>query len=392
MNQWLVARLIKDSANVSSQAVRGRYALVGSVGGIIVNALLAVMKFLIGVLTGSVAVTADATNNLSDAGASVVSLITTRMAQKPMDKDHPFGHGRMEYIGALGVGLLILMMGAELLRGAVKSIFHPEALAFGWVPLGILLVSILFKGWLYSFYTLLGGRINSATLKAAAKDSLSDMLATGAVALSMLAGHFLHWPVDGWMGAAVSLLVVKAGFDVCRDTIDLLLGGKPDQELGRRIYDMVLRYENILGVHDLMVHDYGPGRCLASLHAEVPADGDLIALHEVIDRAEQEIARELNVIVCIHMDPIVTGDEETDAAYRHLASFLEQEGEGIKLHDLRRVPGQDCINLVFDVAIPVDYADTKALEMRLNQAARQLDERYRCVIQFDLNYYHDAKG
>ncbi len=391
MNEWLFKLFVKNREHTEDQAVRGRYGTVGSLTGIVVNLLLSAMKFLVGSITGSVAVTADAANNLSDAGGSIVSLVSVRIAQKPVDKEHPFGHGRMEYIGALGVGVLILLMGIELLRDAVSSILHPEPLAFGWVPFGVLIASILLKGWLFQFYNDAGGRIDSATLKAAAKDSLSDMVATSAVALSMLAGHFLHWQVDGWMGLVVAALVLKAGFDVCKDTIDQLMGGKPDRELGRKIYDMMLSYDNILGVHDLMVHDYGPGRCIASLHAEVPADGNLVELHEIIDRAEQEIAEKLNIIVCIHMDPIVTGDPETDRAYQHLSRFLKEECNGLLLHDLRRVPGKEQINLVFDVALPVGYGDTTLLQAKIVAAARELDPRYCCVIHFDLDYYHDAQ-
>ncbi|MBE5805039.1 MAG: cation transporter [Clostridiales bacterium] len=384
MNRWLLKRLIGDSED------RGRIGQAGSAVGIVVNALLAVMKFIVGSLTGSVAVAADAVNNLSDAGGSVVSLVTMRMAQKPVDKEHPFGHGRMEYIGALGVGALILLMGFELLKDSVSSILHPALLAFSWVPFIILVVSILMKIWLYLFYRDVGKQIDSAALLAASKDSLSDVIATSAVAVSMLAGHFFGWPVDGWMGLVVALLIFKAGFDVCKGTIDQLLGGEPDKELGRKICDMVLAYEHVLGVHDLMVHDYGPGRCMASLHAEVPADGNLIELHEIIDRAEQEIAEKLNIIVCIHMDPIVTGDEETDRAHAHLSAFLEKEG--LMLHDLRRVPGKEQINLVFDVALPVDYKDTEGLCCRISEAAKELDPRHVCVIHFDMDFYHRANG
>lgn len=380
MKAWLLKRLTGNSTD------RGKLGQAGSLVGIGVNALLAVMKFLVGAMTGSVAVAADAVNNLSDAGGSVVSLVTMRIAQKPVDKEHPFGHGRMEYIGALGVGALILLMGFQLLQDAIGSIAAPELPDFGWVPLIIMLISIGMKLWLYRFYKQVGEEIDSSALLAASKDSLSDVAATSAVVLSMLAGRFLHWSTDGWMGLVVALLIFKAGFDVCKDTVDQLLGGKPDKELGRKICDMVMAYDSILGVHDLMVHDYGPGRCMASLHAEVPADGSLIDLHEVIDRAEQEIAEKLNIIVCIHMDPIVTGDLETDRIHQALSDFLGQEG--LMLHDLRRVPGKEQINLVFDVAIPVDYADVDGLRQRICAAAKAIDPRYACVIHFDLDYYH----
>lgn len=389
MNKWLMKRLIKDGENEMSPAARTRCGTAGSVTGIAVNVLLAVTKFVLGTVTGSVAITADAANNLSDAAGSVMSLISVRVAQKPVDREHPFGHGRMEYIGALGVGVLILLLGVELLRSAVENILNPQVLSFGWLSFGILLASILAKGWLYFFYGDLGRRIDSAPLKAASKDSLSDVLATSGVAVSMLVGYFTAWPLDGWMGAVVALLVLKAGYEVCRDTVDQLLGGKPDKALGRKICDMMLSYDQVLGVHDLMVHDYGPGRCMASLHAEVPADGNIIELHEIIDRAEREIGETLHLPVCIHMDPIVTGDPETDKASARLSAFLKEECGGLLMHDLRRVPGKDHVNLVFDVALPADYGDTKQLEERLNAAAREIDPRYFCVIHFDLDYYHN---
>lgn len=388
MTQWIIRRFVGAEMDVSSPQVRGRYGTVGSIVGVTVNVLLAAMKFVAGTLTGSVAVTADAANNLSDAGGSVISLISIRMAQKPMDQEHPFGHGRLEYLGALGVGVLILVMGVELMMSGVDSILHPVRPVFGWVPFLLLAASILLKGWLYRFYTFVGKEIDASALLAAAKDSLSDMLATSVVALSMIAGLFTDFPVDGVMGVIVAGLVLKAGFDVCRNTVDSLMGGKPDQQLGRQIIDMLMKYDAILGTHDLILHDYGPGRCVASVHAEVPADGDLLTLHETIDHAEREIGRELNIPICIHMDPVVSGDPETDAAAAALTEYLKSRGEGLMLHDLRRVPGVKQVNLVFDVVIPAGYRDTKALAADIAEAARQIDPSYNCVIHFDVDYYH----
>lgn len=389
MTEWLIHRFIKDSERTEDQAVRGRYGTLGSCVGVGVNLLLALVKFLLGTVMGSVAVTADAANNLSDAAGSIVSLVSVRMAQKPVDREHPFGHGRMEYIGALGVGVLILFMGVELLKSGVESILHPALPALDVLPFAILLVSILLKVWLYFFYTKVGKRIDSATLLAAAKDSLSDVLATSAVALSMLAGHFLGWAVDGWMGTVVALLVLKAGVEVCKDTIDSLMGGKPDQELGRRIITLLMGYDQILGVHDLIIHDYGPGRCFASVHAEVPAHGNILALHEVIDRAEREIGQELNIPICIHMDPIVTGDAEGDRMKDAMVQALHAIDGKLMLHDFRRVPGEETVNLIFDVVVPAGYGDTGALRKKLEEAAMAIDPRNRCIIQFDLDYYHE---
>ena len=388
MTKWLINRFIREPENTGDPAVRGAYGTLGSTVGVGVNLLLAAMKFLVGVLTGSVAVTADAANNLSDAGGSIVSLISMRLAGKPVDREHPYGHGRMEYIGALGVGVLILLMAVELFKGGVASIMNPAPLAFGWIPFGILVASIALKFWLYTFYKKVGGTIDSAALLAAGKDSLSDVLATGAVALSMLIGRFTGVPVDGWMGVIVALLVLKAGVEVCRDTIDSLLGGKPDPELGRQVIDLLMQYDQVLGTHDLMIHDYGPGRCVASIHAEVPADGDILDIHEMIDLAEREIGEKLNMPICIHMDPVVVGDAETERVKAGmLAALGEIDGE-LMMHDFRRVPGENQINLIFDVVAPAGYRGCDEVRRRLAEAALALDARHRCVIQFDVDYYH----
>ena len=386
--QKLVLKLLRKGESPADQPVRKRLGTLGSGVGVGVNALLAAGKMLIGSLTGSVAVTADAINNLSDAAGSVVSLVSMRLAQKPVDKEHPFGHGRMEYLGALAVGVMILVMGVETLLSGVRSILSPAEVAFGWVPFWLLVVSILMKGGLFLFYRAVGRLIDFPSLLAAAKDSLSDMLATSAVVVSMIVSHGFNIPIDGWMGVAVSMLVLKAGFDVVRETVDSLMGGRKNPELGREIITRMMRYEQILGTHDLLIHDYGPGRCIASIHAEVPADGNILVLHEIIDRAEHEIGEELNIPLCIHMDPIVSGDETTDAVHGKLSAFLREKDGGFMLHDLRMVPGEERTNLVFDVVIPPGFAETKQLTAEICAAAKQIDPRYECVIHYDIDYYH----
>ena len=386
--QKLVLKLLRKGESPADQPVRKRLGTLGSGVGVGVNALLAAGKLLIGSLTGSVVVTADAINNLSDAAGSVVSLVSMRLAQKPVDKEHPFGHGRMEYLGALAVGVMILVMGVETLLSGVRSILSPAEVAFGWVPFWLLVVSILMKGGLFLFYRAVGRLIDFPSLLAAAKDSLSDMLATSAVVVSMIVSHGFNIPIDGWMGVAVSMLVLKAGFDVVRETVDSLMGGRKNPELGREIITRMMRYEQILGTHDLLIHDYGPGRCIASIHAEVPADGNILVLHEIIDRAEHEIGEELNIPLCIHMDPIVSGDETTDAVHGKLSAFLREKDGGFMLHDLRMVPGEERTNLVFDVVIPPGFAETKQLTAEICAAAKQIDPRYECVIHYDIDYYH----
>ena len=386
--QKLVMKLLRKGESPADQPVRKRLGTLGSGVGVGVNALLAAGKMIIGSLTGSVAVTADAINNLSDAAGSMVSLVSMRLAQKPVDKEHPFGHGRMEYLGALAVGVMILVMGVETFISGVKSILNPAPVAFGWVPFWLLIASILMKGGLFLFYRAVGRLIDFPSLIAAAKDSLSDMLATSAVVVSMIISHGFGIPVDGWMGVAVSLLVLKAGFDVVRETVDSLMGGRKNPELGKEIISRLMSYEHILGTHDLLIHDYGPGRCIASIHAEVPADGNILVLHEIIDRAEHDIGEALNIPLCIHMDPIVSGDAKTDAAHAHLAATLAAMDGGFMLHDLRMVPGENRTNLVFDVVIPPGFRDTKELSAALCAAAKEIDPRYECVIHFDIDYYH----
>lgn len=384
----LAKKLLRPGESPADQPVRKRLGTLGSAVGVGVNALLALGKLLIGSLTGSVAVTADAVNNLSDAAGSVVSLVSMRLAQKPVDKEHPFGHGRMEYLGALAVGVMILVMGVETLISGVHSILHPSPVDFGWVPFWLLVVSVLLKGGLFLFYRSVGKLIDFPSLLAAAKDSLSDMLATTAVVISMIVCHGWGLPIDGWMGCAVSLLVLKAGFEVVRETVDSLMGGRKNPELGREIISRLMKYEHILGTHDLLIHDYGPGRCIASIHAEVPADGDILVLHEIIDQAEHEIGDELNIPLCIHMDPIVTGDEKTDEAHAKLSEYLRGLDGGFMLHDLRMVPGENRTNLVFDVAIPAGYTETEKLTRDICRAAKEIDPRYECVIHYDIDYYH----
>ena len=318
----LAQRLIRPGESPSDQPVRKRLGTFASAVGIGTNILLSLTKVIIGTLTGSLAVTADAVNNLSDAAGSIVSLISVRVAQKPIDREHPFGHGRIEYLGALGVGALILVMGLELLKSGVSGIITPQAMRFAWVPFLILLFSIAVKGALFFFYRDAGRLIDADSLKAASRDSLSDVLATSAVALSMVIGQFTAFPVDGMMSIIVALLVLKTGFDVVRDQMDTLMGAKTNPELGRQIIAMLNQYDEILGTHDLMIHDYGPGRCVASIHAEVPADANLVAIHEVIDRAESDISRALHIPICIHIDPIVVGDPIFDSITAHFLSLI----------------------------------------------------------------------
>ncbi|MBP3645311.1 MAG: cation transporter [Clostridia bacterium] len=386
MTAWLIRLFVPNRDQVADPGVRAAYGTLASITGIIVNVLLAAAKFLIGVFSGSLAITADAVNNLSDAAGSVMTLVSVRVANKPVDTEHPFGHGRMEYIGSLGVGALIVFMGLSLLRDGITAILHPEALSVSWVMLAVLVLSVLGKLWLYFFYRKTGGAVNNGTLLAAAKDSLGDVLATSAVILGTLLNWLLGWKLDGPMGIIVALIVLKAGLEVCRDTLDSLLGGKPDPEKIQQIRELLLSREGILGLHDLVLHDYGPGRCVASVHAEVSAEDDILTIHEMIDDAEREIGEKMHMPICIHMDPIITRDETTNRVRQQFGDFLTAFDASLSLHDFRMVPGEGHTNLIFDCVLPAGYVNKEALMKALTAFARSIDERYRLVVQFDTDY------
>ncbi len=386
MTAWLIRLFIKNPQDTENQKVRGAYGTLGSLTGIVINVLLAALKFVMGQLTGSQAVIADAANNLSDAGSSVVSLISVRVAQKPVDSEHPFGHGRMEYIGALAVGAIIVLMGLQLLKDGVSAILHPEPLSLSVLAVVLLAVSILCKLWLFFYYRKLGRAINSATLQAASKDSVSDVIATSAVLLSIILQYAFGWQIDGYMGVLVALFVLRAGIFVCKDTVGELLGGRPDPAKLKELRDRLTSYPGILGVHDLVLHDYGPGRCIASVHAEVSAKSDIVEAHELVDKAERETAAAMNMALCIHMDPIVTDDEQTNEAKEKVLEFLHGLDPRLTLHDFRIVPGQEKVNLVFDCLVPADCKERSELPLLLRAFVQTLDPRYDVVVQLDTDF------
>lgn len=386
MTELLIRLFVKNPQDIKNRAVRTAYGTLGTCTGIAVNVLLSTLKFFVGMLSGSLAVMADAVNNLSDAAGSVMALLSVRIAEKPMDREHPFGHGRMEYIGALAVGVLIVVAGVKLLMDGVNAILSPAALTATWLTLVLLAASVLTKLWLFFYYRRIARLIDSQALSAASKDSLSDVAATSAVVVSIALQMLFHWRIDGYMGVLVALFVLKTGLSVCKDTVDRLLGEKPNPELTRAIREMLLKYEGILGVHDLVVHDYGPGRCIASVHAEVSAAGDIVAVHEVIDRAERELQKELGVAVLVHMDPIVTNDPTVNEMRERVADYLREVDPRLTLHDFRMVPGQKKVNLVFDCLLPDGYKAREELLSRLRAFVKGIDPRYDVVVQFDTDF------
>jgi len=386
LTAWLIRKFVPDAANTNDPEVRASYGTLASIVGILVNLLLAGAKFLMGILSGSLAITADAANNLSDAAGSVVALISVRLARKPVDLDHPFGHGRMEYLGSLAVGVLIVLMGVTLLRDAVLSILHPEPLTVSWVVIAVLALSVLGKWWLYLFYKKTGGDTKNGTLLAAAQDSRGDMLATSAVLLSLALNVAFGWSVDGWIGLVVAFIVLKAGWGVCSETVDSLLGGRPDPEKIEQLRTLLLSREGILGLHDLVMHDYGPGRCFASVHAEVDAGGNILDIHEMIDDAEREVGSIMKMPICIHMDPIVTANEEVNRVRDEMNRFLTAMDASLSMHDFRMVPGEGHTNLIFDCVLPVGYQQKDMVLNALTAHARSLNDTYRLVVMFDTDY------
>ncbi len=386
MTNLFIRLFIKNPADTRSRGARAAYGALGSGTGIAVNILLSATKFLVGLASGSLAVTADAVNNLSDAAGSVMALISVHIAGKPMDREHPYGHGRMEYIGALAVGALIVVAGIKLLAEGVKGILEPAALTVSVLTLALLTVSVLVKLWLYFFYRRLARAIDSQPLYAASKDSLSDVAATGAVVASVLLQKLLGWRVDGYMSVLVALFVLKTGISILRDTVSRLLGGKPNPELARAIRDKLTAYDGILGVHDLAVHDYGPGRCIASVHAEVSAKGDIVAVHEIIDRAERELQAELGVEVLIHMDPVTTDDEAANALHRDLTALLRETDARLTMHDFQLVRGAGGTSVKFDCALPEGFAERDALLGRIRALIAEKEPRAELAVRFDHDF------
>ena len=356
MITFLSRLLIKDNKNFSSPAVRLRYGMLCGAVGICFNILLFTGKLIAGTLTGSIGITADAFNNLSDAGSASIALIGFRLSDAKADKEHPFGHGRFEYIAGLIVSLVILLMGFELGKSSIEKILHPEAITFSFLALGVLVVSILTKLYMFFYNRSIGKKIDSATMRATAMDSFSDVAATSVVLLSMLIGKWTGWMIDGYAGLAVALFIGYTGIRAAKETVSPLLGQPPTKEFVVEIERIVLRHEGVIGVHDLVVHDYGPGRRMISLHAEVPADGDMIQLHDAVDNLEKLLRKECGCEAVIHMDPVETENQETNRLRAETEAILRELDERLTLHDFRVVTGPTHTNLVFDVVVPFGFA------------------------------------
>lgn len=381
----LLTRLfIKDRENTTSPSVRQAYGMLCGAVGIGLNLLLFAGKFFAGMFSGSIAITADAFNNLSDAGSSIITLIGFKMAGHKPDPGHPFGHGRIEYISGFLVSLLILLMALELIKGSVSKILHPEELIFSPIIVVILVLSILVKCYMALYNARIGRQIDSAAMKATATDSLSDMLATAVVLAATLAAHFTGLSIDGYCGVLVGLFILYAGFQAARDTLNPLLGQPPEPAFVKQIEEIVLSYPAILGIHDLIVHNYGPGRVLISLHAEVSADGNLLELHDTIDLAEHRLRSELGCSAVIHMDPVCIHDEQTQKLKAMAQQTISRIDGRLTLHDFRVVSGPTHTNLIFDVVTPYDfdYSDAGLCEL-IDRRLKEQDPGYCAVIDVD---------
>lgn len=387
MVNLLIKLFVKNSDNTKDLSVRTAYGTLSGFVGIAVNLILTIAKFVIGSLTGSISITADAVNNLSDAGSSVVTLVGFKMSKKPADKDHPYGHGRVEYISALIVSFLVLIMGVELLKSSVDKIRNPQEVTFSFVALIVLVISILFKLWLAYFNSSIGKKIHSTANKAVVADSLSDTAATSVALISLIISKYSSVPVDGWFGLVVAGFIMVSGISIIKDTIAPLLGQPPTKEFCDEIEQKIMSYDGVIGVHDLIVHDYGPGRLFASAHAEVPADVDILASHDTIDLIERDIQKKYNMLISIHLDPVITNDERINHLKQIAKDVAKSINPDFSIHDFRVVDGPTHTNLIFDTVVPMD---TKLRDYEINnlicEKLSKIDERYFCVVTVEHSF------
>lgn len=382
MTELLVRAFVKNYQEIDNMEVRTRYGLMASVVGIACNLILFAAKLLTGMLVHSIAVMADAFNNLSDAASSIIGFVGVKMAEKPADEDHPFGHGRMEYIAAFTVAFLVIQVGFSLLKTSIGNIRHPEELSFSMVSVMILLLSICVKLWLALFNRRLGKRINSAVMLATSADSLGDVCATSGTVLSIVVFGIWQVNIDGFVGIIVSVLVMIAGINIAKDTLAPLIGEPIDATVYKKITDFVESYDGIEGSHDLIVHNYGPGHSMASIHAEVPNDVDIEVSHEIVDKIERDALRELGIFLVIHMDPLETKNETVGHMKMMAQDVIQGLDSRLTLHDFRMVEGAKRINLIFDLVVPREYTRQMrdALKQQVCQKIRERDERCFCVI------------
>ena len=387
MTNFIIKKFIKDYENVNEPKVRESYGTVSSITGIVVNVILSAGKILTGILFNSISVMADGVNNLSDGASSIITLIGFKISGKPADKDHPFGHARMEYLAGFILGIAILLVGVELIKSSFNKIINPVKTVFSIEMTVVLSISILVKLWLSVFYNKLGSKISSATIKAARTDSRNDVVATTVVLLSVFISKLTGYEVDGYVGILVALFVLYSGYDILRDILNPILGEMPDGEFISSIENKIISYDGIVNIHDLVVHNYGPNRYFATVHAEVNAKEDILKSHDLIDNIERDFARELNINLVIHLDPIITDDEEINELRGMTDKIVKSIDERLTMHDFRVVKGETHTNLIFDVVVPVDY-DIKSSKLvnLIEKEVQNKNETYFAVVTVDKNY------
>ena len=388
MTEFLVKVFIKNRKQIHKEEVRTAYGILASLVGIICNILLFAVKVAIGILLNSISVMADGFNNLSDAASSVISFIGVKLASKPADRDHPFGHGRIEYISALVVAFVIIEVGFTFLKSSIGKIRNPEEVSFHLISVMILVLSIGIKLWLGIFNRKLGKRINSTVMNATATDAFGDVLITFMTIISILVSHYSGIYIDGWIGIIVAILVMVAGVSIAKDTLMPLIGEAVDPGLYKKIMEKVESYDGIIGSHDLIVHNYGPSRSMASIHAEVPSDVSIEVSHEIIDQIERDIAREMEIFIVIHMDPIEMRDEKVNLLKSLVEKLLDRIDKELSIHDFRYVDGEEHVNLIFDVVVPHGYTEKQMEEIKklISKKLTEEDSRYRCIITVEKSF------
>ena len=387
MVNLLIKTFVKDYENVTDNQVRGRYGMLSSFVGIFCNILICSAKFIIGSLVHSISIISDGFNNLSDCASCIVTMFGYKMASKPADKDHPFGHGRMEYLTSLIIAAVIVLVGGELLKTSVTKIIHPTEVKFTVVAVVVLVLSIVIKIWMGYFNNKLGRRINSSVMLATAKDSFSDVAATSATLIALFASIWTDLPIDGVMGVIVSVIILIAGFGIIRETVDQLLGKPADEELVEQLKKVVKDNNVSLGMHDLIIHSYGPGNLIGSVHVEVDAKGDILSIHDAIDELEREIYEKLQIQMTIHMDPVET-DNEVLITYRtRMNTLIKNINSKLSMHDFRMVAGPTHTNLIFDVVIPYDEkCDENEIRESIRKELSKEDSTFYAVITFDKSF------
>lgn len=390
ISKLLINMFIKNKDNIEDEKVRGSYLMLGGFVGIAVNILLFSTKLFVGLLASSIAIMADAFNNLSDAASSIITIIGFKLSKKPADAEHPFGHGRIEYLSALIVAFMVMLVGFQFLKSSFEKILNPESITFETIPFILLIISVLLKIWLSRFNKIVGEKINSSALKAASVDALGDVVTSSVVALSFLASKFIIFPIDGYLGFLVAIFILISGIQLIKETINPLLGEAPNKELVEQIKNMVLSYENITGVHDLIIHNYGPGRCMASIHAEIPSDIGVMEIHEIIDAAEREISNKLNIYLVIHMDPICLTTQEVNGIYSEVLKIIEYNPLIKSMHDFRIIGQGEKKNLIFDIVVNPEklkkIMSQEKLKEDITNSIKKIHPEYECIITIDNDY------